>query len=192
MRRLASVWVRNEYCNFIVQCCPYPSAILLVGLIRVLLRLYLLCRYKVTVFYTAPTAIRALMRCGDHVSAADSHPPDALAHSNANAAASTTAPSVDDEHLFKSAASLVGSLHRTSTIHSLVSPVPLLWPRFPFPSPGLFPPSLPSCTPRLPPSHLWSPCAPSSPNSQWPGRYSLTSLRLLGSVGEPINPEAWR
>ncbi|CAI5980018.1 unnamed protein product [Closterium sp. NIES-64] len=49
-------------------------------------------KYKVTVFYTAPTAIRALMRCGDH----------------------------------------------------------------------------------------------------WPGKYSLTSLRLLGSVGEPINPEAWR
>jgi acyl-coenzyme A synthetase/AMP-(fatty) acid ligase len=24
-------------------------------------------RYKVTVFYTAPTAIRALMRCGDEV-----------------------------------------------------------------------------------------------------------------------------
>ena len=23
------------------------------------------------------------------------------------------------------------------------------------------------------------------------GRYDLTSLRLLGSVGEPINPEAW-
>ncbi|MFN2199958.1 MAG: acetate--CoA ligase [Caldilineaceae bacterium] len=26
----------------------------------------------------------------------------------------------------------------------------------------------------------------------WPGRHDLTSLRLLGSVGEPINPEAWR
>lgn len=25
----------------------------------------------------------------------------------------------------------------------------------------------------------------------WPGRYDLSSLRLLGSVGEPINPEAW-
>ncbi|HWG83831.1 MAG TPA: acetate--CoA ligase, partial [Deinococcales bacterium] len=25
----------------------------------------------------------------------------------------------------------------------------------------------------------------------WPGRHDLTSLRLLGSVGEPINPEAW-
>jgi acetyl-CoA synthetase len=25
----------------------------------------------------------------------------------------------------------------------------------------------------------------------WPGRYDLTSLRLLGSVGEPINPEVW-
>eukprot|EP00897_Mesotaenium_endlicherianum_P000735 jgi/Mesen1/10662/ME000009S10456 len=49
-------------------------------------------KYKVTVFYTAPTAIRALMRCGD----------------------------------------------------------------------------------------------------QWPAKYSLASLRLLGSVGEPINPEAWR
>lgn len=49
-------------------------------------------KYKVTVFYTAPTAIRALMRCGDH----------------------------------------------------------------------------------------------------WPGAYRLDSLRLLGSVGEPINPEAWR
>ena len=24
-----------------------------------------------------------------------------------------------------------------------------------------------------------------------PGRYDLSSLRLLGSVGEPINPEAW-
>jgi len=26
---------------------------------------------------------------------------------------------------------------------------------------------------------------------QWPQRHSLQSLRLLGSVGEPINPEAW-
>ena len=25
----------------------------------------------------------------------------------------------------------------------------------------------------------------------WPGKHSLNSLRLLGSVGEPINPEAW-
>ncbi len=27
--------------------------------------------------------------------------------------------------------------------------------------------------------------------SEYPGNYSLTSLRLLGTVGEPINPEAW-
>ena len=26
---------------------------------------------------------------------------------------------------------------------------------------------------------------------EWPRRHRLTSLRLLGSVGEPINPEAW-
>jgi acetyl-CoA synthetase len=26
----------------------------------------------------------------------------------------------------------------------------------------------------------------------WPNRHDLTSLRLLGTVGEPINPEAWR
>jgi acetyl-CoA synthetase len=26
---------------------------------------------------------------------------------------------------------------------------------------------------------------------QWPRKHDLTSLRLLGSVGEPINPEAW-
>ena len=26
----------------------------------------------------------------------------------------------------------------------------------------------------------------------WPNRHDLTSLRMLGSVGEPINPEAWR
>jgi acetyl-CoA synthetase len=26
----------------------------------------------------------------------------------------------------------------------------------------------------------------------WPARHDLTSLRLLGTVGEPINPEAWR
>lgn len=26
---------------------------------------------------------------------------------------------------------------------------------------------------------------------EWPGRHSLSSLRLLGTVGEPINPEAW-
>ncbi|MGW8282082.1 MAG: acetate--CoA ligase [Gemmatimonadota bacterium] len=26
---------------------------------------------------------------------------------------------------------------------------------------------------------------------EWPGRYDLSSLRLLGTVGEPINPEAW-
>jgi acetyl-CoA synthetase len=27
--------------------------------------------------------------------------------------------------------------------------------------------------------------------SEWPGKHDLTSLRLLGTVGEPINPEAW-
>lgn len=27
---------------------------------------------------------------------------------------------------------------------------------------------------------------------EWPGRYDLSSLRLLGTVGEPINPKAWR
>ncbi|HAM03879.1 MAG TPA: acetyl-coenzyme A synthetase, partial [Acidimicrobiaceae bacterium] len=27
--------------------------------------------------------------------------------------------------------------------------------------------------------------------SEYPGRHDLSSLRLLGSVGEPINPEAW-
>jgi len=26
----------------------------------------------------------------------------------------------------------------------------------------------------------------------WPDRHDLSSLRLLGTVGEPINPEAWR
>jgi acetyl-CoA synthetase len=26
---------------------------------------------------------------------------------------------------------------------------------------------------------------------EWPGRYKLSSLRLLGTVGEPINPAAW-
>ena len=28
--------------------------------------------------------------------------------------------------------------------------------------------------------------------ANWPNRHDLSSLRLLGSVGEPINPEAWR
>ncbi|MDA0335162.1 MAG: acetate--CoA ligase, partial [bacterium] len=27
---------------------------------------------------------------------------------------------------------------------------------------------------------------------QWPAKYQMPSLRVLGSVGEPINPEAWR
>ena len=27
--------------------------------------------------------------------------------------------------------------------------------------------------------------------NEWPKKYDLTSLRLLGTVGEPINPEAW-
>ena len=27
---------------------------------------------------------------------------------------------------------------------------------------------------------------------EWPGKYEMPSLRILGSVGEPINPEAWR
>jgi hypothetical protein len=26
----------------------------------------------------------------------------------------------------------------------------------------------------------------------WPNKHDLSSLRLLGSVGEPINPEAWK
>ena len=28
--------------------------------------------------------------------------------------------------------------------------------------------------------------------NEWPGKYDLRSLRMLGTVGEPINPEAWR
>lgn len=28
--------------------------------------------------------------------------------------------------------------------------------------------------------------------NRWPDKYDLSSLRLLGSVGEPINPEAWK
>ena len=27
--------------------------------------------------------------------------------------------------------------------------------------------------------------------TEWPEKHDLSSLRLLGSVGEPINPEAW-
>ena len=27
--------------------------------------------------------------------------------------------------------------------------------------------------------------------NEWPGKYDLSSLKILGSVGEPINPEAW-
>jgi acetyl-CoA synthetase len=27
--------------------------------------------------------------------------------------------------------------------------------------------------------------------TEWPARHDLESLHLLGSVGEPINPEAW-
>ncbi|MGH8102990.1 MAG: acetate--CoA ligase, partial [bacterium] len=27
---------------------------------------------------------------------------------------------------------------------------------------------------------------------EWPAKHNLSSLRILGSVGEPINPEAWR
>ncbi|RMH31017.1 MAG: acetate--CoA ligase [Nitrospirae bacterium] len=27
---------------------------------------------------------------------------------------------------------------------------------------------------------------------EWPARYDLSSLKILGSVGEPINPEAWQ
>ena len=27
---------------------------------------------------------------------------------------------------------------------------------------------------------------------EWPNKYAMPSLRLLGTVGEPINPEAWR
>ena len=40
-------------------------------------------------------------------------------------------------------------------------------------------------------------CAPTAirafmkQGEEWPGLHDLTSLRVLGSVGEPINPEAW-
>ena len=27
--------------------------------------------------------------------------------------------------------------------------------------------------------------------TEWPAKHDLSALRLLGSVGEPINPEAW-
>ena len=43
-----------------------------------------------------------------------------------------------------------------------------------------------SSTPRPRPS------APSCASAtQWPAKHSMKSLRLLGTVGEPINPEAW-
>ena len=29
------------------------------------------------------------------------------------------------------------------------------------------------------------------PGNEWPAKYDLSSLRVLGTVGEPINPEAW-
>ena len=41
-------------------------------------------------------------------------------------------------------------------------------------------------------------CAPTAIRSfmrfgeEWPKKHDMSSLRLLGSVGEPINPEAWR
>jgi len=31
-----------------------------------------------------------------------------------------------------------------------------------------------------------------SAGEEWPSKYDMDSLRVLGSVGEPINPEAWR
>ena len=31
-----------------------------------------------------------------------------------------------------------------------------------------------------------------SAGEDWPSKYKMESLRILGSVGEPINPEAWR
>ena len=40
-------------------------------------------------------------------------------------------------------------------------------------------------------------CAPTAirafmkQGEQWPAKHDLSSLRVLGSVGEPINPEAW-
>src|SRR6266542_4204220 len=30
-----------------------------------------------------------------------------------------------------------------------------------------------------------------APDDQWPNAHDMSSLRLLGSVGEPINPAAW-
>ena len=33
---------------------------------------------------------------------------------------------------------------------------------------------------------------PIAAGEQWPAKYEMPSLRLLGTVGEPINPEAWR
>jgi acetyl-CoA synthetase len=43
-----------------------------------------------------------------------------------------------------------------------------------------------SSTPRRPPSAR---CI--KQGDQWPAKHDLSSLRLLGSVGEPINPAAW-
>jgi hypothetical protein len=36
------------------------------------------------------------------------------------------------------------------------------------------------------------PCTPLGQGDSYVTRHSRSSLRLLGSVGEPINPEAWR
>ena len=36
--------------------------------------------------------------------------------------------------------------------------------------------------------HSW----PDAIGEAWPNKHDLSSLRLLGSVGEPINPEAWK
>ena len=43
-----------------------------------------------------------------------------------------------------------------------------------------------SSTPRRPPSARFI-----RQGDQWPNAHDLSSLRLLGSVGEPINPAAW-
>ena len=118
-------------------------------------------KYQVKQFYTAPTAIRSLMRSGDDW---------VKKHRRASGALGTVWHCCAGVGLENWRCSPEGGrAANVWPLHAAALGAPAPSPAGPAPLP------------------LTRPCP-----SALPRGCSRTSLRVLGSVGEPINPEAWK
>ncbi|KAF7802030.1 Acetyl-coenzyme A synthetase, chloroplastic/glyoxysomal [Senna tora] len=110
-------------------------------------------KYKVTLFYTAPTLVRSLMRDGD----------EARYLSMLVCVQCSCASIVNPHFTFSQLLPTVKpETYKTADIPDQESPFP------------------------------WSLCITELMLAPYVTRYTRKTLRVLGSVGEPINPSAWR